>query len=256
MDNVFTTVIQTLITEQGKEVLFKTTKCKAFLADYTRGEYKKESRLLLQAVELGIAEAVSFADDIEPCKVQAVRKMQEEFFIAETITADLVDMLALVLRGKARQEKVCRNCGKELQREWKACPYCSTLVKDTGAYVNKKKASSVISSSGRARDGIRLVDHEDSTKTIAIYGKWRKEWKTDHEVVIPEKIDGMPVTEIGKNAFEGYNEFTSIIIPNSVTTIGESAFKRCSKLATITIPNSVTDIGDSAFESCIGLKNI
>ena len=42
-------------------------------------------------------------------------------------------------------------------------------------------------------------------------------------VVIPDKIDGKPVTSIGDNAFY-VNELTSVVIPGSVKTIGVGAF--------------------------------
>lgn len=61
------------------------------------------------------------------------------------------------------------------------------------------------------------------------------------------------VTSIGKGAFSGSNELTSITIPNTVTSIGDVAFYDCTKLTSITLPNSVTNIGGSAFAHCSGL---
>jgi hypothetical protein len=42
MDSTFITILQKLISEQGKEALLNPAKCKALLADYTHGEYKKD----------------------------------------------------------------------------------------------------------------------------------------------------------------------------------------------------------------------
>ncbi len=50
------------------------------------------------------------------------------------------------------------------------------------------------------------------------------------EVVIPESIDGVPVTAIGASAFRDCTNLTSITIPNSVTSIGELTFYGCSSL--------------------------
>ncbi|GHU76336.1 hypothetical protein FACS189461_3790 [Spirochaetia bacterium] len=58
MDKAFIAIVQKLVTEQGKETLLNAAKCKGLLADYTANEYKKESRLLLQAVEAGVAKAI------------------------------------------------------------------------------------------------------------------------------------------------------------------------------------------------------
>jgi hypothetical protein len=63
-------------------------------------------------------------------------------------------------------------------------------------------------------------------------------------VVIPGKLDGKSVTEIGDQAFESSNShprLTSVIIPNSVTVIGWRAFHD-NLLASVTIPNSVISL--------------
>ena len=76
------------------------------------------------------------------------------------------------------------------------------------------------------------------------------------EVVIPESIDGVPVTSIGEFAFRDCTNLTSITIPNSVTSIGEYAFYYCTSLTSITIPSGVTSIGEFAFYYCTSLTSI
>ena len=79
---------------------------------------------------------------------------------------------------------------------------------------------------------------------------------TSGELVIPDTIEGFPVTTIGDYAFDGCNYLTNITIPDSVTTIGYSSFGFCFELTSITIPNSVKTIGGYAFQSCKGLTSI
>ena len=63
------------------------------------------------------------------------------------------------------------------------------------------------------------------------------------------------VTSIGKNAFKGITEMTSIEIPESVVSIGDNAFALCFDLTgDLIIPNSVETIGESAFFQCEGLN--
>ena len=69
------------------------------------------------------------------------------------------------------------------------------------------------------------------------------------ELKIPEKIDGIKVTSIGKSAFFGCDNLKTVNIPNSVRTIKSGAFANCKSL-TLTIPDSVVEI-DEAF---IGMK--
>jgi len=99
MDNSFIDILKKLIAEQGKEAMLNPAKCKAFLADYTKGEYKKESRLLLQALEAGVSKEIDNTDELNICKQQQIRVLQEEYFLKNETAADVVDTLSLVLKG-------------------------------------------------------------------------------------------------------------------------------------------------------------
>ena len=76
------------------------------------------------------------------------------------------------------------------------------------------------------------------------------------ELVIPDTIEGNPVTSIGESAFSQCKSLTSITIPDGVTSIGLQAFFHCDGLTSITIPNSVTSIGVQAFVICTNLTSI
>lgn len=90
------------------------------------------------------------------------------------------------------------------------------------------------------------------------------------DIVIPSKIEGCTVTEIGDYAFgidgesdiltnwypENDNMFTSFELPNTITKIGKNAFYGCTKVIYINIPDSVNSIGERAFCSCTSLTNI
>ena len=75
-------------------------------------------------------------------------------------------------------------------------------------------------------------------------------------VRIPERLDGMPVVAIGKQAFADCKSLTSVTIPAGVTSVGEAAFWGCSGLTDISIPDGVTGIGAFAFLECIHLESI
>ena len=73
---------------------------------------------------------------------------------------------------------------------------------------------------------------------------------------IPATYNGLPVTEIGSQAFRECETLTSVVIPYGVTKIGWSAFCECKALTSITIPNSVTTIENGAFSYCSSLTSL
>ena len=75
-------------------------------------------------------------------------------------------------------------------------------------------------------------------------------------LTIPSELGGLPVTCIGKEAFYGCSDMTSITIPESVTSIKGDAFVSCYGLTDIMIPSSVTNIADGAFYMCSCLQSI
>lgn len=75
------------------------------------------------------------------------------------------------------------------------------------------------------------------------------------ELVIPETINGFPVTNIGEWAYE-YSTICSVTIPNGVTNISKGAFFSCSELESVIIPETMISIGSRAFEECRQLQNV
>ena len=101
--------------------------------------------------------------------------------------------------------------------------------------------------------------------------------KTKRGIVIPESIDGHPVTAIAEYAFSGKTPqsdydlsdrtdlwLTSIYIPNSVKSIGGFAFSNNKNLESVHLPENGCTIGHrdnwdaygSIFDECVSLKLI
>jgi hypothetical protein len=84
-----------------------------------------------------------------------------------------------------------------------------------------------------------VAQNRDGTITISKYNGSAK------NIIIPATLYGLPVTDIGQDAFYG-NQLTSVTIPHSVTSIRREAFYG-NQLTSVTIPHSVTSIGAYAF---------
>lgn len=91
------------------------------------------------------------------------------------------------------------------------------------------------------------------------------------ELELPSVVSGLPVVQIGRNAFRGSEDIVRIVVPSSVqiirsgsfdemevltevilkngTQIIEDTFNQCPKLFNVTIPSSVTSISDCAFNA-------
>ena len=69
--------------------------------------------------------------------------------------------------------------------------------------------------------------------------------------IIPESV-----TKIGKYAFRGCSNLSSIEIHNNVMSIDDLAFSQCTSLSSIVIPSSVTTIGLGAFSNCSSLNDV
>ena len=76
------------------------------------------------------------------------------------------------------------------------------------------------------------------------------------DLIIPQTINGKPVTAIGDRAFFHCSELASVSIPAGVRKIGESAFDGCSGLKSISVPEGLTKIGNLAFYGCVGLTSV
>lgn len=78
--------------------------------------------------------------------------------------------------------------------------------------------------------------------------------KTFGKIVIPSEYEGLPVTELEKEAFYECKNITEIELPEGLVTIGQWSFYDCDSLIYINIPDTVTTIEKGAFIACGGLK--
>ena len=61
---------------------------------------------------------------------------------------------------------------------------------------------------------------------------------------------------IGKEAFAGQSDMTTLILPPTVKEIREKAFMDCDGLETLVLPEGLERIGNNAFSGCTSLKEV
>lgn len=96
-------------------------------------------------------------------------------------------------------------------------------------------------------DGIEYTNYGDYVVVTGCEGT------VEDILTIPEEIDGLPVTQIGDEAFRGQSSFSSVIIPGSVESVGSMAFAGCSSLRMVFARQNM-EIGGGAFEGCDELR--
>ncbi len=76
------------------------------------------------------------------------------------------------------------------------------------------------------------------------------------KVVIPDAIEGYPVTAIGEKAFSSRRNITEITLPATVKTIGRLAFYQCEGMTSVNLPSGLTTIEYGTFSLCTSLKSL
>lgn len=83
------------------------------------------------------------------------------------------------------------------------------------------------------------------------------QWKGDTaRAEVPEKIEGLPVAEIGKKCFMGKRKLSQVILPDTVEHIGDFCFAGDGALRLVSIPRRPVRFGKSPFWNCAGLRRI
>lgn len=78
---------------------------------------------------------------------------------------------------------------------------------------------------------------------------------SDEFVVIPETIEGYPVTKISRSAMAN-GTFRYVYITRNIDTIMNAAFKGCTNLEAVYLTDNITNMQDNAFDGCDNYKTL
>ena len=77
----------------------------------------------------------------------------------------------------------------------------------------------------------------------------------DIHILIPEKIEEMPVRELGDSLFRYEGKIETVVIPDTVQSIGTGLFESCSRLKNVRLSTAITDIPRYTFSECKSLES-
>lgn len=90
----------------------------------------------------------------------------------------------------------------------------------------------------------RYQVNSDGTATVKEY------LGNETDVVVPECLDGFPVTVIGEHAFNGQKQLRRVTLPDSIVEIQHMAFASCRELTQMNRPLKLAKVGGAAFNFC------
>jgi len=92
-------------------------------------------------------------------------------------------------------------------------------------------------------DGLAYVVREDHVQITGYTG-------SDTELVIPDRIENLPVTAVSAFAVKNNTNIESLILGKYVVSVGDSAFAGCSRLKFVYLPATVETVDYAAFQNC------
>jgi large subunit ribosomal protein L7/L12 len=133
MNDNFLIIIKQIVTDQGDSIFSNPRRVSAFFADLARDIPKPQKNAFVKCLERQSAQILKNAAELdrETCKQRLAQKLNEEEGLDLGLCGEAIELLAAVLfEEKQKKENLakCANCGKELQEEWKVCPYCTTQL--------------------------------------------------------------------------------------------------------------------------------
>ena len=132
----------------------------------------------------------------------------------------------------------------------KAADEVYTGSADSNGYVRENDETSEEGNHTTENGLIYRIYSEESYAEITGYNGNGK------NLIIPESLDGVPVTSIGQQAFVNCTTLESVEIPDSITRMGYWAFSGCSNLKQVKLSKNLKYINMDCFSECSALESI
>ena len=177
-----------------------------------------------------------------------------------------------------------------LYAKWEKNKYTVRFDTDDGTYVSDMIVSVIDRLPETTKDGYefegwytdktfsnKISFPYEVTEDLTLYAKWTQSGSekivfsvdangvltgvsglsgSDITVEIPSEVNGITVTEIGKDVFKDNKNVGRLIIPDSVTKLGYRMCSGCTALSEVHLPAGLTVIPDEAFDGCSSLRTV
>jgi hypothetical protein len=146
MNTYLLDIVNRIVAEQGEDILSAPARLKPIFSDYAKSEYKEDRIAFGRCIEYGAYQELKKTrtpDERQRLKATLVDQINAKTGVDRPHCASALDLLEMVMFKTVQQStpvpsqaNVCSKCGKELQKEWTSCPYCSTPVAKVGIQTN------------------------------------------------------------------------------------------------------------------------
>ncbi|MDR2597680.1 MAG: zinc ribbon domain-containing protein [Treponema sp.] len=136
MNTYLLDIVNRIVAEQGEDILAAPARLKPIFSDYAKSEYKEDRVAFGRCIEYGAYQELKktySADERQSVKATLADQISAKIGVDRPRCAEALDLLEAVIFKTVQQStpapsqaKLCSKCGKELQKEWASCPYCST----------------------------------------------------------------------------------------------------------------------------------
>ena len=126
----------------------------------------------------------------------------------------------------------------------------TTTKKTTVSTVSTTTTTTSVAVKVRVDRCTYIIENEEATLLDV------KDSLAQGELVLPESVNGYPLTTIAFQAFKDAPQFTSVVLPDSVKELKNGAFRSARTLKTIVLGEGLTTIGGVAFFGCHSLTAI
>ncbi|MDR2951825.1 MAG: tetratricopeptide repeat protein [Treponema sp.] len=103
LETGFADIIKKIADERGKDIFLEPKKMKALLFDYAKNEFKKESSFFLSVLDTDSIMYINRAENLADCKQFLIKRLDDEYGLSPSKSAETLDLLFLVLCGKTIQ---------------------------------------------------------------------------------------------------------------------------------------------------------